>query len=221
MVATTVHPWRPRERANEDLLELSGLRSPFHARATTLRPIYFVNSTSFTSQLGCRPSGLPCHLDPDPDSCGIRALESCRACQQKRSMDAGYPCGESAVSFFRRRSATSVWLAVNAIADRLARLRRARGEVSSGRGLRRSHRRRPRRPGTGSVGRCYRPDPRSGAYVTCSCREWPFRIAGARPAGRPGWLPPPGWTAIPPVRVQRPGRCPGTAACPGRQPRGR
>jgi DNA-binding CsgD family transcriptional regulator len=87
--------------------------------------------------------------------------------------------------------------------------------------LRRSHRGRPRRPGTGSVGRCYRPDPRSGAYVTCSRREWPFRTAGGRRAGRPGSSPPLGWLASRPGRALCPCRCRGTAACPGRRPRGR
>src|SRR6266849_6999282 len=57
---------------------------------------------------------------------------------------------------------------------------------------------------------------RSGTYVTCSGRAWPFRTAGGRWAGRPGSLPPAGWTAIPPGRALRPGRWRGTAACPGR-----
>jgi hypothetical protein len=47
-------------------------------------------------------------------------------------------------------------------------------------------------------------------------RAWPFRTAGGRWAGRPGSLPPSGWTAIPPGRALCPGRCRGTAACPGR-----
>jgi hypothetical protein len=60
-----------------------------------------------------------------------------------------------------------------------------------------------------------------GTYVTCSGRAWPFRTAGGRWAGRPGSLPPSGWTAIPPLRALCPGRCQGTVACPGRRPRGR
>jgi hypothetical protein len=60
-----------------------------------------------------------------------------------------------------------------------------------------------------------------GTHVTCSGRAWPLRTAGGRWAGRPGSLPPSGWTAIPPGRALCPGRCRGTAACPGRRPRGR
>jgi hypothetical protein len=54
-----------------------------------------------------------------------------------------------------------------------------------------------------------------------SCRPWPFRTAGARWAVRPGSSPRWGWPAIRPVRALCPGRCRGTAACPGRRPRGR
>ena len=57
--------------------------------------------------------------------------------------------------------------------------------------------------------------------VTCFSRPWPLRTAGARWAGRPGSLPPSGWTASRPVRARCPGRCRGTAVCPGRRPRGR
>jgi Glyoxalase/Bleomycin resistance protein/Dioxygenase superfamily len=52
-----------------------------------------------------------------------------------------------------------------------------------------------------------------------SCR--PLRTAGARWAGRPGSSPRWGWPAIRPVRALCPGRCRGTAACPGRRPRDR
>src|SRR5512133_541752 len=52
-------------------------------------------------------------------------------------------------------------------------------------------------------------------------RSWPLRTAGGRWAGRPGSLPPSGWTAMPPGRALCPGRCRGTAASPGRRPRGR
>jgi hypothetical protein len=80
------------------------------------------------------------------------------------------------------------------------------------------HRWRPHR--TGSVGRRGRPAPRWGIYVTCF-RSRPFRTAGGRWAGRPGSLPPSGWTASRPVRARCPGRCRGTAAFPGRRPQGR
>ena len=49
-----------------------------------------------------------------------------------------------------------------------------------------------------------------------SCRQWPFRTAGARWAGRPGSSPRWGWPAIRPGQAPCPGRCRGIAACPGR-----
>jgi hypothetical protein len=52
-------------------------------------------------------------------------------------------------------------------------------------------------------------------------RPWPLHTAGARWAGRPGSSHRSGWPAIRPVRAPCPGRCQGTAACPGRRPRGR
>jgi hypothetical protein len=54
-----------------------------------------------------------------------------------------------------------------------------------------------------------------------SGRPWPFRTAGARWAGRLGSSPRWEWPAIRPVRALCPGRCRGTAACPGRRPPGR
>src|SRR6266581_7195189 len=53
-------------------------------------------------------------------------------------------------------------------------------------------------------------------YVSCSGRAWPFRTAGGRWAGRPGSSTPSGWFASRPGRALCPGRCRGTAACPGR-----
>jgi hypothetical protein len=45
-----------------------------------------------------------------------------------------------------------------------------------------------------------------------SCR--PLRTAGGRWAGRPGSLPPSGWTAIPPGRAPHPGRRRGNSRVP-------
>ena len=57
-------------------------------------------------------------------------------------------------------------------------------------------------------------------YLTCFRRR-PLRTAGGRWAGRPGSLPPSGWTASRPGRARCPGRHRGTAAFPVRRPRGR
>src|SRR5215208_1730507 len=54
-----------------------------------------------------------------------------------------------------------------------------------------------------------------------SCRAWPTRTAGARPYGRLGSSPRWRWRATRPARAPGPGRSRGTAACPGRRPRGR
>src|SRR5919107_85773 len=47
------------------------------------------------------------------------------------------------------------------------------------------------------------------------------RTAGARRAGKPGSLRRSWWLGSRPGRALCPGRCRGTAACPGRRPRGR
>src|SRR5712692_4882266 len=70
-------------------------------------------------------------------------------------------------------------------------------------------------------GRCARTHPRStfsdcGTYFKCFRSRWRLHTAGARWAGRPGSLPPSGWTASRPGRALRPGQCRGRAACPGR-----
>jgi hypothetical protein len=54
-----------------------------------------------------------------------------------------------------------------------------------------------------------------------SCRAWPTRTADARRYGRPGSSPRWRWRATRPARAPGPGRSRGTAACPGRRPRGR
>src|SRR5262249_8858930 len=54
--------------------------------------------------------------------------------------------------------------------------------------------------------------------VTCFSR---LHTVGVRPAGRPGSLCPSGRLAIRPGQALCPGRCRGTAACPGRRPPGR
>ena len=63
-----------------------------------------------------------------------------------------------------------------------------------------------------------RPVAQCGAYVTCFSR---WHTAGARSAGRPGSSRPSCRLAIRPGQVLCPGRCRGTAACPGRGPPGR
>jgi hypothetical protein len=57
--------------------------------------------------------------------------------------------------------------------------------------------------------------------VRCSRWAWRLRTAGGRRAGRPEPLPRPRSIVIRPVRALCPGRCRGTAACPGRRPRDR
>ena len=54
-----------------------------------------------------------------------------------------------------------------------------------------------------------------------SGRRWPTRTAGDRPYGRPARSPRWRWPATRPARAPCPGRSRGTAACPGRRPRGR
>jgi hypothetical protein len=63
-----------------------------------------------------------------------------------------------------------------------------------------------------------RPAARRGACVTRFSRR---HTAGAPRAGRPGSSPPSSRLAIRPGQAPCPGRCRGTAACPGREPPGR
>ena len=63
-----------------------------------------------------------------------------------------------------------------------------------------------------------RPAAQRGACVTRFSR---WHTAGAPRAGRPGSSPPSSRLAIRPGQAPCPGRCRGTAACPGREPPGR
>jgi hypothetical protein len=63
-----------------------------------------------------------------------------------------------------------------------------------------------------------RPAGQRGACVTRFSRR---HTAGAPRAGRPGSSPPSSRLAIRPGQAPCPGRCRGTAACPGREPPGR
>ena len=63
-----------------------------------------------------------------------------------------------------------------------------------------------------------RPAAQRGA---CATRFSRWHTAGAPRAGRPGSSPPSSRLAIRPGQAPCPGRCRGTAACPGREPLGR
>jgi hypothetical protein len=63
--------------------------------------------------------------------------------------------------------------------------------------------------------------PHGARLARAPCRAWPTRTAGARPYGRPASSPRWRWRATRPARAPDPGRSRGTAACPGRRPRGR
>ena len=73
----------------------------------------------------------------------------------------------------------------------------------------------------GPVERYGRPVSSMKIYVTCLSRRWQARTAGVRRAGRPGSSRPSSRLATRPAQVQCPGRRRGTAARPGRRPRGR
>ena len=108
--------------------------------------------------------------------------------------------------------------------------------IRGGRGRR--HRRPPDRRAAGPTSSVSRPTanrlmelesrrrPRGSQLRSRRTRKCPgipyvtLRTAGARRAGRPGSLCPSGRLASRPGQAPCPGRCRGTAACPGRRPRG-